>query len=97
MQRFDFLNRANAEYVDRLYEQYRREPRSLDETWQAYFAGFDDAGGGLPPPITRSIHKGWGCRTSSTAIVSWVTLWPNSIPSATIDPITRCWIFPALA
>ena len=45
MQRFDFLNRANADYVDRLYEQYQRDPRSLDETWQAYFAGFDDAGG----------------------------------------------------
>src|SRR5665213_172701 len=45
MHRPDFLNRANADYIDRLYEQYQRDPRALDSTWQAYFAGFDDAGG----------------------------------------------------
>jgi 2-oxoglutarate dehydrogenase E1 component len=45
MERFDFVNRANAEYIDRLYEQYQRDPRSLDPTWQAYFAGFEYAGG----------------------------------------------------
>ncbi|MDB5290106.1 MAG: sucA, partial [Phycisphaerales bacterium] len=50
MHRFDFLNRANAEYVDRLYDQYLRDPRSLDETWQAYFAGFEDAGARNAPP-----------------------------------------------
>ncbi|MDB5171570.1 MAG: 2-oxoglutarate dehydrogenase, component [Phycisphaerales bacterium] len=64
MHRFDFLNRANAEYVDRLYDQYLRDPRSLDETWQAYFAGFEDAGSrGTPPvrsgaaPITIGVHN----------------------------------------
>jgi 2-oxoglutarate dehydrogenase E1 component len=43
MQRFDFVNRANADYIDRLYEQYKRDPRSLDEEWRAYFAGFEFA------------------------------------------------------
>ena len=43
MERFDFVNRANAEYIDRIYEQYRRDPRSVDETWRAYFAGFEFA------------------------------------------------------
>ena len=43
--RSDFLNRANADYVDRLFEQYQRDPRSVDQIWQAYFAGFEDAGG----------------------------------------------------
>jgi 2-oxoglutarate dehydrogenase E1 component len=63
MQRFDFLNRSNAEYVDRLYEQYQRDPRSLDDTWQAYFAGFDDAGGKYAAaprseqPITMGVHN----------------------------------------
>jgi 2-oxoglutarate dehydrogenase E1 component len=60
MQRFDFLNRANAEYVDRLYEQYQREPRSLDETWQAYFAGFDDAGGRAAPADRQFDPQGMG-------------------------------------
>ena len=45
MERFDFVNRANADYIDRLYEQYQRDPRSIDLTWQAYFAGFDYAAG----------------------------------------------------
>jgi 2-oxoglutarate dehydrogenase E1 component len=55
MERFDFVNRANAEYIDRIYEQYRRDPRSVDETWRAYFAGFEFAasrnGNGRAAPI----------------------------------------------
>src|SRR5436309_1746686 len=63
MQRLDFFTRANADYIDRLYEQYRRDPRSVDETWQTYFAGFDDAGGRTaaagcgPAPLTIGVHK----------------------------------------
>ncbi len=63
MERFDLINRANADYVDRLYEQYQRDPRSLDESWQAYFAGFDSAGGRASPsseesaPLTIGIHN----------------------------------------
>ena len=38
---FDIVNRANAEYIDQLYAQYQRDPRSLDAQWQAFFAGFD--------------------------------------------------------
>src|SRR5256885_17067069 len=41
MKLFDFVNRANADYIDRLYEQYQRDPRSLDEEWAAFFAGFE--------------------------------------------------------
>jgi 2-oxoglutarate dehydrogenase complex dehydrogenase (E1) component-like enzyme len=38
MERFDVVNRSNAEYIDRIYEQYRREARSVDESWRAFFA-----------------------------------------------------------
>ncbi len=41
MEPFDFVNRANAEYIDRLHQQYLREPRSVSENWRAFFAGFD--------------------------------------------------------
>ncbi|HMB95494.1 MAG TPA: 2-oxoglutarate dehydrogenase E1 component, partial [Tepidisphaeraceae bacterium] len=41
MEPFDFVNRANAEYIDRLHEQYLKDPRSVPENWQAFFAGFD--------------------------------------------------------
>jgi 2-oxoglutarate dehydrogenase E1 component len=42
----DFINRSNAEYVDHLYRQYRRDPASVDERWALFFAGFEAAGNG---------------------------------------------------
>src|SRR4029079_4187522 len=36
------------------YEQYQRDPRSLDDYWQAYFAGFETAGGRGFVPATRA-------------------------------------------
>ena len=54
MERFDFVNRANADYIDRLYAEYQRDPRSLDLTWQAYFAGFEYASGRNPMPPLAS-------------------------------------------
>ena len=61
MERFDFFHRANADYIDRLYQQYLKDPRSLDEGWQAYFAGFEAAGGktapsGAPAAFTLGVH-----------------------------------------
>lgn len=50
---FDISSRTNADYIEQLYAQYRRDPSSVDEMWRAYFAGFDlglnrsDA----PPPL----------------------------------------------
>src|SRR4051812_11166726 len=38
---FDFVNRANAEYIDQLHEQYLKDPRSVPEQWRAFFAGFE--------------------------------------------------------
>src|SRR5205823_12142767 len=40
---FDIINRENAEYIDQLYRQYQRDPRSVPREWQAFFAGFDAA------------------------------------------------------
>src|SRR5260221_475717 len=45
MERFNLVDRTNADYIDRLYEQYQHDPRTLDETWQAFFSGFESAGG----------------------------------------------------
>src|SRR5690606_10208409 len=60
MQTFDFVNRANADYIDQLYRQYKSDPASVSEPWRAYFAGFEMGAGrtdltsisdddGLPP------------------------------------------------
>ena len=45
MESMDFINRANADYMDRLYQQYQSDPRSVDAYWRAFFAGFEAAGG----------------------------------------------------
>ncbi|HVM96386.1 MAG TPA: hypothetical protein VMT89_08345, partial [Candidatus Acidoferrales bacterium] len=45
MTNLDFINRSNAEYVDRLYAQYMRDPSSVDPQWAMFFAGFEAASG----------------------------------------------------
>src|ERR1700761_6825339 len=45
MDSIDFINRANADYIDTLYQQYHTDPRSVDAYWRAFFAGFEAAGG----------------------------------------------------
>ncbi|HLL89459.1 MAG TPA: 2-oxoglutarate dehydrogenase E1 component [Tepidisphaeraceae bacterium] len=55
MQPFDFVNRANADYIDRLYQQWQKDPRSVEEPWLSYFAGFEAGAavnGKVPPGVT---------------------------------------------
>jgi 2-oxoglutarate dehydrogenase E1 component len=49
----DFINRSNADLIERLYQQYQTDPRSLEPHWQAFFAGFE-AGGGRA--ISPAVH-----------------------------------------
>ena len=37
----DFVNRANADYIDQMQQKYQHDPRSVSEAWQAFFAGFE--------------------------------------------------------
>jgi 2-oxoglutarate dehydrogenase E1 component len=37
----DFVNRANAEYIDQMFGLYQKDPRSVPEAWRAFFAGFE--------------------------------------------------------
>src|ERR1700684_2721583 len=58
MDTFDFVNRANAEYIDRLYQQYQKDPRSVEDHWKAFFAGFElgldrTASTNAPAPVTE--------------------------------------------
>jgi 2-oxoglutarate dehydrogenase E1 component len=53
MEAFAMISRDNADYLEQLYQQYRKDPRSLDAQWIAFFAGFD-LGYGQPTPSARS-------------------------------------------
>ena len=51
--RLDFVQRANAPYIEELYARYLQDPQSVPEEWALFFAGFDLAGrpgapGGAP-------------------------------------------------
>src|SRR5262245_53302292 len=39
--RLDFIQRANAGYIEEQYRRYRLDPSSVPEEWALFFAGFD--------------------------------------------------------
>jgi len=41
MDKFDYLNPSNIAVIDGLFEQYRKDPSSVDESWQKFFEGFE--------------------------------------------------------
>ena len=43
-QRLDFVQRANAAYIEELHASYLRDPASVPEEWALFFAGFEFAG-----------------------------------------------------
>ncbi|MGH7787480.1 MAG: 2-oxoglutarate dehydrogenase E1 component [Candidatus Binatia bacterium] len=56
----DFILRANPDYVEELYRQYERDPRSVGADWAHFFAGFEFGANGRPaaaaaPAETASI------------------------------------------
>jgi 2-oxoglutarate dehydrogenase E1 component len=42
--RLDFVQRANADYIEAQYARYLGDPASVPEEWALFFAGFDFAG-----------------------------------------------------
>ena len=56
----DEIARANPEYVEALYQDYLRDPSSVDERWRMVFAGYDlaqRAGGRPGPEIADLVHS----------------------------------------
>ncbi|RMD75563.1 MAG: hypothetical protein D6818_01475, partial [Bacteroidetes bacterium] len=40
---FSFVFNAHPNYIASLYEQYQRDPESVEESWRLFFRGFDFA------------------------------------------------------
>jgi 2-oxoglutarate dehydrogenase E1 component len=40
-QRLDFIQQANAAYIEQVYARYRQDPDSVPEEWALFFAGFE--------------------------------------------------------
>jgi len=41
MDKFDYLNQPDNSVIDGLYEQYKLDPASVDESWRKFFEGFE--------------------------------------------------------
>jgi len=53
----DDVVRANPDYVESMYEAYRRDPRAVDERWALLFAGYEWAREGAGPAIADLVHS----------------------------------------
>jgi 2-oxoglutarate dehydrogenase E1 component len=41
MDKYSYISNADVGYVDQLYQNYKKDPSSVDLTWQKFFEGFD--------------------------------------------------------
>jgi 2-oxoglutarate dehydrogenase E1 component len=52
MDRLNYINNANAAFIDSLYEEYKQNPESVDFGWQKFFEGFDFGRGSEAPAVS---------------------------------------------
>src|ERR1700744_1567621 len=52
MDRLNYINSANAAFIDSLYEAYKQDPSSVDFGWQKFFEGFDFGRGSEAPAVS---------------------------------------------
>ncbi len=41
MDKFSYISNADVGYLDQLYQSYKQDPASVDQTWQKFFEGYD--------------------------------------------------------
>lgn len=41
MDQYSYIANAHSAYIDDLYQSYKEDPNSVDESWQRFFEGFD--------------------------------------------------------
>ena len=56
--RLDFVQRANADYIEEMYARYRRDPATVPEEWGLFFAGFDLAEDPARRPGVGALQSG---------------------------------------
>jgi 2-oxoglutarate dehydrogenase E1 component len=43
MDNYSFLGAANSTFFEEIYEQYLKNPDSVEQTWRSFFQGYDFA------------------------------------------------------
>lgn len=41
MDKYSYISNADVGYVDQLYQNYKKDPASVDQSWQKFFEGYD--------------------------------------------------------
>ena len=41
MSKWSYFQGANAAYIDQIFEQYRKDPDSVEESWRSFFEGLE--------------------------------------------------------
>jgi 2-oxoglutarate dehydrogenase E1 component len=41
MDKYSYISNADVGYLDQLYQNYKKDPSSVDSTWQKFFEGYD--------------------------------------------------------
>ncbi|MFN6946287.1 MAG: 2-oxoglutarate dehydrogenase E1 component [Cytophagaceae bacterium] len=41
MDKYSYVSNAHVSYIDELYQSYKADPKSVDESWQKFFEGFE--------------------------------------------------------
>ena len=61
MSKWTYFQGANAAYIDDLFEQYRKDPTSVEDTWRSFFEGMElgaeMSGGGTSANAPRAIES----------------------------------------
>ena len=41
MDKYSYISNADVGYLDQLYQNYKKDPTSVDPTWQKFFEGYE--------------------------------------------------------
>jgi 2-oxoglutarate dehydrogenase E1 component len=41
MDKYSYIANAHGAYIDDLYQSYKQDPESVDQSWRQFFEGFD--------------------------------------------------------
>ena len=60
MDNYSYISNADVGYIDQLYQNYKKDPNSVDLTWQKFFEGYDfstqgDDGNGHAVAVDESL------------------------------------------
>src|SRR5215472_12563885 len=82
---------GNADYLDALYEQYLRDPASVDERWRSYFAQLAPAGGERAHGPIRAAIAARAAQPRTTAGAPGAAGAPD-VRQAAVSRLIQVWI-----